>query len=269
MEDDTRRIQAGPNGAPPPDAMRWISASSSHVGKVRKLNEDAVLDYPQIGLWAVADGVGGASAGDWASAVTTQVLSPMAQPVTASGFLAEVCDRLRVVNTTLREQAKEAEQRAIATTIVVLLFFQQHFACVWAGDSRLYLMRDGQVRQVSRDHSEVQELVDRGIIRAAEARGHPRGNVVTRAVGAHETLDLETVHERLYENDVFLLCSDGLTKIVDDDEIALMLDRPVDRAVEALMQTALDRGAPDNVSIVAVKVLPATPTSEPAQPNTP
>ena len=189
--------------------------------------------------------------------MTTQVLSRVAKPVTASAFLAEVCDRLRAVNTTLREQAKAAEQRAIATTIVALLFFQQHFACVWAGDSRAYLMRDGQFRQVSHDHSEVQELVDRGVIRPAEARGHPRGNVVTRAVGAHEQLDLETVHDRLCENDVFLLCSDGLTKTVEDDEIAAMLARPVDRAVETLMQMALDRGAPDNVTIVAVKLLPA------------
>jgi serine/threonine protein phosphatase PrpC len=257
MEDETTRIEVGPNGALPPDAMRWISASSSHVGKVRKLNEDSLLDYPQLGLWAVADGVGGASAGDLASSMTTEVLSRVAQPVTASGFLAEVCDRLRAVNTTLREQAEAAEQRAIATTVVALLFFQQHFACTWAGDSRLYLMRDGQLRQVSHDHSAVQEMVDRGIIRPQEARGHPRGNVVTRAVGAHEQLDLETVHDRLCENDVFLLCSDGLTKTVADDEIALMLARPVDQAVQTLMQMALDRGAPDNVTVVAVKVLAA------------
>lgn len=248
-------VNAGPSEARPSSAFRWISASATHVGKVRKLNEDSLLEYPQIGLWAVADGVGGASAGDWASAFTVQTLSQIAKPENMPGFLAEVYGQLGAVNGALRRQAEAGAHQAIATTIVALLFVDGRFACTWAGDSRLYLMRDGQFRQVNRDHSAVQELVDQGVIQASEARHHPRGNVVTRAVGAFENLDLEMTQDRLCEDDIFVLCSDGLTKTMEDAEIAALLNRPIDQAVKILMQTALDRGAPDNVTVIAVKVL--------------
>lgn len=257
MEEAATRLNMGPVDATATSSLRWVSASRSHVGRVRKVNEDALLEYPQIGLWAVADGVGGASAGDWASAFTVQTLGGIARPVTMSSFLAEVYDQLGAINSALRQQAEAGHHQAIATTIVALLFFEQHFACAWAGDSRLYLRRGGHFRQVNRDHSEVQELVDQGILRATEARHHPRGNVVTRAVGAFEKLELEMVQDVLSEDDVFLLCSDGLTKTVEDDEMAALLNQPVDQAVEALIQTALDRGAPDNVTVIAVRVLPA------------
>lgn len=257
MNEGVTRLNAGPAGEIAPNSIRWVSASLSHVGKVRKVNEDSLLEYPEIGLWAVADGVGGASAGDWASAFTVQTLATLAKPSTMSGFLVDIDEHLQAVNGALRRQAEAAKHSAIATTIVALVFVDQQFACAWAGDSRLYLLRDGQFRQVNRDHSEVQELVDQGILRPAEARNHPRGNVVTRAIGAYENFDLETVQDRLYENDIFLLCSDGLTKTVEDHEMAEMLALPIDQAVEALVQTALDRGAPDNTTVIAVKVLAA------------
>lgn len=255
MEEGTIRLNTSPAAASTPQSLRWVSASASNVGKVRKVNEDALLESPQIGLWVVADGVGGASAGDWASAFTVQALGRIAKPVTMSGFLADIYDQLGAVNGALRQQAEAGAHSAIATTIVALLFFEQHFACAWAGDSRLYLLRNGHFRQVSRDHSEVQEMVDQGILRPAEARHHPRGNVVTRAVGAYERLELEMTQDLLCEGDVFLLCSDGLTKTMEDGEIASVLGRPVDQAVDELIQTALDRGAPDNVTVIAIKVL--------------
>lgn len=239
-----------------PAVHRWVSASFTHVGKVRRLNEDALLESPELGLWAVADGVGGASAGDWASSFTLQVLERMPRPATMPAIIAEVSDQLRSVNAALRRQAAAAEYRAIATTVVALLFFEEHFACIWAGDSRLYLLRDGTFQQVNRDHSEVQDLVDRGILHPTQARDHPRGNVVTRAVGAFDTLDLDVVRDRLCADDFFLLCSDGLTKVIADDELARMSVGPVDQIVSALMAMALDRGAPDNVTAIAVKVLP-------------
>src|SRR5690349_10843902 len=133
--------------------MRWQSAALTHTGKVRKLNEDAVLEHPDIGLWAVADGVGGASAGDWASAFAVQALTTLAPPVTGFGFLSDVRRQLNSVNTALRRKAETEGQSAIATTIVVLMFFEQHFACAWAGDSWLYLQRRGQLSQLSRDHT--------------------------------------------------------------------------------------------------------------------
>ena len=261
MEDRTVKVEGNLAGRPPPNSLRWVSAAVTHVGKARKVNEDALLDYAQLGLWAVADGVGGASAGDWASACAVQALGSLGTPATAAGFLGEVNGALRGVNATLRARA-EASGQMIATTIVALLFFQRHFACVWAGDSRLYLLREGSLRQISHDHSEVQELVDQGVVSREEARRHPRGNVVTRALGAQETRDAEAVHEPRCERDVFLLCSDGLTKTMEDDEIAAQLAQPIDRAVDALIQTALDRGGPDNVTVVAVQVLPSEPPAE-------
>jgi serine/threonine protein phosphatase PrpC len=237
-----------------------VSASATHVGKVRKLNEDALLEYPEIGLWAVADGVGGASAGDWASAFTVQNLGHTSKPETMAGFIAEISERLGAANDTLRQHAEAAARQAIATTVVVLLFFDQTLACAWAGDSRLYLLRNGQLRQVNRDHSEVQEMVDRGLLQPDEARHHPRGNVVTRAVGAFETLDLEVTEDQLFAGDTFLLCSDGLTKTAEDGEIAALLSQPADEAVSALIGVALDRGAPDNVTAIVVKILGADDT---------
>jgi serine/threonine protein phosphatase Stp1 len=237
--------------------MLWHSAALTHVGRVRKLNEDAVLDRPDIGLWAVADGVGGAAAGDWASAFTIQALASIARPATGFEFLSGVRQQLSSVNIALRRRADVEGQSAIATTVVVLMFFDQHFACAWAGDSRLYLRRGGLLSQLSRDHSAVQDLVDSGVISAADARSHPKNNVITRAVGAQEKLELDTLHDRLLENDVFLLCSDGLTKTMDEAEIATVLDEPVDRAAARMIDTALDRGAPDNVTVVVVRVLPS------------
>jgi len=255
MAKDKTPLNAGPADAEARGGLRWVSAAATHVGKVRKLNEDALLEYPQIGLWAVADGVGGASFGDWASSFTVQALGRVAKPETMSSFLAEVDDRLRAINGALRQQAEAGAHQAIATTIVALLFFEEDFACAWAGDSRLYLLRDGWLAQVNRDHSEVQEMVDRGVLDPAAARHHPRGNVVTRAVGAFEKLDLEMTQDRLCEGDIFLLCSDGLTKTMEDAEIADALKAPIDEAVDGMIETALKRGAPDNVTVVAVQVL--------------
>jgi serine/threonine protein phosphatase PrpC len=234
---------------------RWISASSTHVGNVRKVNEDAFLEDSEIGLWVVADGVGGASAGDRASALIVQALGNVGKPDTAAAFLAEVCERLRAVNEKLYNEAPYTPRGVTASTVVALLFFQRHYACAWAGDSRLYLLRDGILRQVSRDHSHVQDLVDQGILSPEMARHDSRGNVITRAVGAAEQVELDIVHEPYFPNDVFLLCSDGLTKTLADDEIAALLDLPIASAVDGLIASSLDHGAPDNVTAVVVRVL--------------
>jgi serine/threonine protein phosphatase PrpC len=228
------------------------------VGKVRKVNEDAFLERPDLGLWAVADGVGGASQGDRASRLVVEALGRVHRPTAAAAFLTEVCDQLKAVNTQLQqEMTQNGGHRLSASTVVALLVFGQHFACAWAGDSRLYLMRDFRLRQISRDHSEVQEMVDHGVITSEQARTHPHANVVTRAVGAHETLALDMVQDRVRHDDVFLLCSDGLTKTLADREIAAMLgaDRPIEISVEMLVDATLERGATDNVTVVGLQLL--------------
>jgi serine/threonine protein phosphatase PrpC len=231
--------------------------AATDVGQIRSVNEDAILDLGEIGLWAVADGVGGADAGDRASQLIVESLGGIGKPASAAAFLTDVRQSLERVNRRLREEAAEAGRgRLIASTVVCLLFFRDWYCCVWAGDSRIYRLRGGRFEQMTHDHSEVQSLVDYGLITAEEARRHPNANVITRAVGADDTLQLDAVEGPIEPGDAFLLCSDGLTKVLDDWEIAAALDnyRPTE-AVRHLIQTTLDRGAPDNVSVAAVKTI--------------
>jgi serine/threonine protein phosphatase PrpC len=126
------------------------------------------------------------------------------------------------------------------------------------------LLRDYRLQQISRDHSEVQEMVDRGMLTPEQARTHPHANVVTRAVGAHDNLVIDMVQDRLRRDDVFLLCSDGLTKMLEDREIAALLggDRPIEIAVEMLLDAALERGASDNVTVVGVQLVAMAETAQ-------
>jgi serine/threonine-protein phosphatase Stp1 len=256
MDQTVRNVMAPRPGAVSATLPRCLSSALSDVGKVRRVNEDSCLDRADLGLWAVADGVGGAHAGDRASGLIVEALDKISPPATAIGFITQVRDSLHAVNQLLRLEADTLGGKTIASTIVALLFFGQHYACAWAGDSRLYLLRNGRLRQISRDHSEVQELVDAGEISPEEARYHPRGNLITRAVGAHGELVLEMVQDQLRPDDMFLLCSDGLTKPIDDVDIErLMAGRSPEEAARALVDAALAAGAPDNVTVVAVKVL--------------
>lgn len=236
-------------------AFSFVSGAATDVGCVRKLNEDAYLDRSDLGLWAVADGMGGHDAGDHASQLTIAALGQVALPTSAATFLAQVKGTLRAANAELRrEAAARGPGRIIASTVVTLLAFGQHYACVWAGDSRLYRLRDESFRQISRDHSHVQELIEVQLLSPEDARHHPYSNVVTRAVGATDNLDLETTHDRLLAGDLFLLCSDGLTKVLEDDEIrAILMRTSLFDVPHALVQSALERRASDNVTVVAIQ----------------
>ncbi len=232
--------------------MRFQSWANSHPGAVRSHNEDAFVDRPDIGLWAVADGAGGHDAGEIASGMLKEVLDTIPPGLSASELLAQVRLRVADVHQTLRDEAEKRGPRSIiASTLVVLLARDGHFACLWAGDSRVYLLRNGTLAQVTRDHSLVQELVDAGTIPAEEADGHPRANVITRAVGAAETLELDKVSNRLAAGDRFLLCSDGLNKTLSDAELADLLADP--GPADRLIDEALTRRATDNITVVAVE----------------
>ncbi len=242
----------------------FASASVSEVGFVRKLNEDASLDRPDLGLWVVADGMGGHDSGDYASRLIVDLLGQMPPPNSAGNLLSEIRHRLERANHMLRAKASERGQGSIiASTVVVLMAFGEHFACLWAGDSRMYRLRDGEFLQVTHDHSHVQELVDVGVLSADEAESHPQANVVTRAVGADDSLALDKKHDRLQAEDIFLLCSDGLTRVVPDQDIASILHREdLDTAVQTLVDTALERGSRDNITVVSVKCLAPADTIE-------
>jgi serine/threonine protein phosphatase PrpC len=246
-------------GAPPPDlqAFRYVSAACTDVGTVRKVNEDALLERRDLGLWAVADGMGGHRAGDYASNLIVRALDGLRGPLGAAAMLAEARSRLTHVNRRLRTESAENGGVTMGSTVVVLMISGRHYCCLWAGDSRIYLVRDRRISMLTHDHSHVQEMVDRGLLTPAEARNHPQGNVVTRAVGADDDLKLDKINARAHPHDLFLLCSDGLTKEVADEEIARTVEYyPLDQAARALVQLAVTRGASDNVTAVLVELQP-------------
>jgi protein phosphatase len=234
-------------------AFVFRTASVSHVGMVRELNEDSVLARPEIGLWAVADGMGGHGGGDVASRAVVAALAALAPQETGAALLGEFETSIVRVNAELRALARSRGASVVGATLVAVLVHGVHFACVWCGDSRVYLLRGGALEQITRDHSEVQDLVDRGVLDRDEARAWPRRNVVTRALGATDQAELEIVDAPAFAGDRFLLCSDGLTAHVEDGEIAALLavDDP-QKACDDLLAVTLQRGASDNVSIVVV-----------------
>jgi serine/threonine protein phosphatase PrpC len=244
-------------------AGQFRSCAATHAGTVRTRNEDNFVNRPDLGVWAVADGAGGHQAGDVAARMVTDALNEVPYALGAAELLAEVRLRISQAHDNIRaEAARRGAQAILATTIVALLAHRDHFACLWAGDSRGYLLRGGKLSLVTHDHSLVQELVDAGALSPEEARVHPRSNVITRAVGADfSTLELDKKSDRLRFGDRFLLCSDGLSKIVPDDDIARLLASDADSPAEGLIAHALDRGADDNVTAVTIAIVPARPAN--------
>jgi len=233
-------------------ALRLRSTARTHVGLVRTQNEDRVLERPEAGLWAVADGMGGLARGEVASGRIVEALQVLDGFASPYGWLNGVCQALQDVNRSLVAQAA-AGAGPMGSTVVALLIHEGHYACVWAGDSRAYRLRAAELQALTHDHSLVQALVDAGTISADEARSHRQAHVITRAVGDIETLRLDLGNGAVAPGDLFLLCSDGLTGRVRDEEIAgaLMTDG-LDAAADELLTLALARGGRDNISLVLV-----------------
>jgi serine/threonine protein phosphatase PrpC len=232
------------------------SAVRTHVGHVRELNEDSCLARPDLGIWAVADGMGGHDRGERASALIVGELGRVRRPGDARELLRAVDETLASCNRTLLERAQDGE--VSGSTVVALLVFDQNFAVLWAGDSRVYRLRDDRLEQLTRDHSYVQELIERGELAPEQARAHPLASRITRAVGVDPQLQLDVVDGRLEPNDVFLLCSDGLTGLVDDAPIAAILTGAEPHvAADRLIEAALAAGGYDNVSAIVVRNAPA------------
>lgn len=236
--------------------MVFECVSRSDVGLKRKVNEDSILVRTERGLWAVADGMGGHEAGDVASAMVTEALHRLPIVYGLEQLVEAAIDQLRRVNRQLIELARNgAHERTIGTTVVALAIANGQFHCFWAGDSRAYRVRDGEIRRISRDHSLVQDLVDAGMLAADEAERHVDANIITRAVGVAEDLDVDSSTGDALSGDLFLLASDGLTRLVDDQEIlAQLAASTLDDAADTLIEMVLARGAPDNVSIIITKV---------------
>jgi serine/threonine protein phosphatase Stp1 len=240
---------------------RFRSSAATRVSAARSHNEDAYVNRPEIGLWAVADGAGGHARGDMASGMIAEALDAIPPGLSAGAILAEVRNRMSATHAALHAATRSrAVHDLSASTVVIMIARDDYFACLWAGDSRGYLLRDGRLTQITHDHSLVQELVDAGAISASEAERHPRANVITRAVGSDaEVLELDKVSGRLMKGDRFLLCSDGLCKTLDDRTLAELLAGPTEMPpADALVESALAHNARDNVTVVTVEVLAGT-----------
>ena len=241
-------------------AIRFASHGLTHAGLVRRRNEDAFLDRPDVGLWAVADGMGGHEAGDYASARVVVALGEIAPPADLDDSASACEARLREVDAELRARAAMLGPAAtIASTVVVLLADEHGFVCLWAGDSRIYRWCAGELSRLTTDHSRVQELVDAGLLAPESAANHPHSNIVTRAIGGGR-LEFGRLREPLKPGDRFLLCSDGLTNMVTDPEIARELNGAAvsAEAAQHLLDLVLARGAHDNVTVVVVDAEPVS-----------
>lgn len=225
------------------------------MGGKRKINEDSLLARPEIGLWVVADGMGGHSAGDVASNAIVHPLSQLEAPPSLPDFVDQVEGLLMSVNQQLRDYANDQlGGRTVGSTVVSLLLSQRTGVCLWAGDSRLYRLRNGQLTRLSRDHSAVQEMVEAGAITQDEADRHPKSNVITRAVGGAENLFVDAAVFAPEAGDTYLLCSDGLYNEVAEDSIRRKLALAAEEATAKLIDEALQNGGRDNISVVIVKV---------------
>lgn len=230
------------------------SCAASHIGLIRELNEDSFVRRDEAGLWAVADGLGGHAAGDLASRAVARRLEGVAERDDLTGMLAAAGEALHQANAELFElEARFGRGRAPGSTVAVLLIRGDEAAVTWAGDSRIYRLRGGQARQVTRDHSHVQELIDEQLIRPEEAESHPMAHAITRAVGIDRMLELESARLEVLPGDRFLLCTDGLSRLLSLAEIQdRMKMESQEESVQSLLDTALERGAPDNITVVSV-----------------
>lgn len=228
------------------------SFGQSHVGLLRELNEDRYLVKSESGLFVVADGMGGHDAGEVASTSIVEHLKSIGIPSSAPDLKARFEDRVVLANREIRALANR-NGSTIGSTVAALLAFDDQYACLWVGDSRIYLLRNGKLSQLSRDHTEMQDLIERGLLTREEAAVWPRRNVVTRAIGAVDDLALDIAHGRIKAGDQFVICSDGLTAHVADDEIGPALaDKSAEEGCAELIRLTLERGGTDNVTVIVV-----------------
>lgn len=234
--------------------FRWTSASRSDVGLVRQINEDAYLDRPERGLWAVADGMGGHAHGDFASRMVIEALNKLPSPDSLVKLVSDARDRLQAVNLHLRAEAVIRDVPIIGSTVVALFARDRYCGYLWAGDSRIYLCRNGSLRLLTRDHSQIEELKSRGDLNSEDAVNLSARNLITRAVGAMDTLELDEKTMEVRDGDMFLLCSDGLSNAVSDPEMRNALVSGNCRlASDALVDMALTQGGRDNISVVVLR----------------
>jgi serine/threonine protein phosphatase PrpC len=244
--------------------MKVAIGAKSDVGRVREGNEDSYLvDDP---LFAVADGMGGHLAGDVASSTAVEVIAAAAQSADG-GDPDSLAVLVRDANAAIFRKAQaDTALRGMGTTCTLLMIQDRRGHLAHVGDSRAYLLRDGELSQLTEDHSLVGRMVKEGRLSAQEAENHPQRSIITRALGVDSDVEVDLVTVELNEEDRILLCSDGLTSMVDDDRIKEVLGRTPDpqRAADELVSVANEAGGEDNVTVVLVDVGTAPPGAPPA-----
>ena len=235
--------------------LHWRSCGISDIGTgSRKVNEDSFLTLPNEKLWLVADGMGGHSRGDVASQALSGAYADFKVGKSLSSTVEDIEQRALRVNDELRKDIESNSNKIMGTTLALMFGYGTNAYFFWAGDSRIYLLRDGNFTHMTHDHSYVQEIVDRGKITEEEAEDHPSANVITRAVGAVEELYIDLDCISVKDGDKFLLCSDGLFKALNFDAIRKELDDIPMNAADRLIKSAIKNGADDNVTVVVVSV---------------
>jgi serine/threonine protein phosphatase PrpC len=229
--------------------MGFRSISRSHVGRVRKVNEDRVLDRSDRALWAVADGMGGHRGGDIAAEIAIAALRGLADDP-APIDCAAIQRALERANGEILARGGGAGG-VIGSTIVALHVDRGEAHIFWAGDSRAYEALGGGWRQITRDHSLVQELVDQGLIDSVQAGRHPQAHVITRALGVDAGVQIDSVSFAVRQGDILLLCSDGLSRSLDPD-MRGTTHAPGEQDADRILAEALERDGSDNISFVLV-----------------
>jgi len=235
-------------------------AAKTHVGLVRQLNEDSyatVMDRKPYGIAVVADGMGGHLAGEVASSLAIEAVVKHLQEHVAEGQdpSDQLVDAIQAANRVVFERASSSEGLSgMGTTVVAALFDAAHIYLCHIGDSRAYLLHAGALRQLTDDHTLVHELFKSGQITAEEAIHHPQRNIVTRAVGTDISVAADLSHWEWGQGDILLICSDGLTNMVEQEQMAAVLNsgESIEAKVDSLIQGALAAGGHDNITVVAI-----------------
>ena len=240
----------------PSGSLSWSSFGITDAGKVRKHNEDSLLNKPEIGLWVVADGMGGHEGGDVASQMIVNSLGEIREGIALDRCIDDIEDRLLKINECLIAKAAESAKKVtIGSTVVGMLACNDLCVFFWVGDSRLYRLRNKSLRQLSTDHSQVEIYIEEGLINRQEATIHPQSNVITRAVGAAKNLYVDFDVQKMQSGDRYMFCSDGLTKHIGDIEFEKMLSKgSAEEACKALIALTLERGAGDNVTTIVIDI---------------
>lgn len=239
-----------------------IAAARTDVGMIRSGNEDSYFAdvTKERGLFIVADGMGGHAAGEVASEMAVQIVSRelhALKELESPTARETVAESIRMANRAIYDRTiAESDKQGMGTTVSAIIVAGTRYLIGQVGDSRVYLLRDGALRQLTKDHSYVQEQVDAGLLTPEQARYHPYSNVITRCVGAGEEVEPDTFSGEIKAGDVFLVASDGLTGMVDDRRLQqLLLSRAsAARVVDALIAEANYRGGLDNITAIVVQV---------------